>query len=620
MQCSFLCRVALMFLVGAVTPRSECFAADDRPNIVWILSEDNSQHYLRLYGDQLGATPVIEQLASEGITFDHAFSNAPVCSVARTTLMTGMLAPRVGFQYHRRSELARLPGAAQMFPTYLRSAGYYTTNNSKKDYNVVEGQVWDESSRKASWRNRPDSETPFFHMQSTAVSHESSLHFPPAVMRNEQTTTSLEDVQIAPYHPDTPTFRYTYARYHDRMHAIDREVGRIVQQLADDGVLDNTIIFYFGDHGGVLPRSKGYVYETGLHVPLVVRVPPKWRKYLPVAPGSRARGFVSFIDFAPTVLRLAGVAVPDTMDGRAFLGSGVDWQEVESRDEAFGYADRFDEKYDLVRSLRKGKYKYIRNYQSFYPDALHNNYRYIMLAYAEWRELHRQGKLNRTQSAFFESRPPEMLFDVESDPHEVHNLAGDPAHQGILVNLRQLLSERVKQLPDLSFYPESHLVDHALQDGVSFGKTHQNEIARLVEVADLSLLPYAKARPGIQSALHSDNRWERYWGLIVCSCFGESARDQVPAARELLMDDELLVRVRAAEFLGLLNAADPRPALLGVLAESESSVAALLTMNTIAFLRDHTDAPQIDPKTFQIRANRGEVGRRVDYFTGNLKR
>jgi len=271
-------------------------AADERPNIVWILSEDNSQHYLRLYGDELGITPNIEQLATEGVTFNHAFSNAPVCSVARTTLMTGMLAPRVGFQYHRRSKLAQLPGEAQLFPASLRTAGYYTSNQSKKDYNVVEGAVWNESSRKASWKNRPQADTPFFHMQTTGLSHESSLHFKPSLIENEPTKTPLESVQIAPYHPDTPTFRYTYARYHDRMLAIDQQVGKIVGELRRAGVLDNTIIFYFGDHGGVLPRSKGYVYESGLHVPLVVRVPPKWRKYLPVKPGSRADGFVSFID------------------------------------------------------------------------------------------------------------------------------------------------------------------------------------------------------------------------------------------------------------------------------------------------------------------------------------
>jgi len=241
----------------------------DRPNIVWILSEDNSIHYLNLYGYPLGKTPAIESLAAEGIVFNHAFSCAPVCSVARTTLMSGMYAPRIGFQYHRQLQLANLPDGADLFPAYLRKAGYYTTNNSKEDYNVVEGKVWDKSSRKASWRKRPTPETPFFHMQTTAVSHEGRLHFKAAEMKRDGALqTDPKAVEVAPYHPDTPTFRFTYARYFDRMKAADAEVQKIVGQLKQDGLLENTIIFYFGDHGGVLPRSKGYVYESGLHVPL----------------------------------------------------------------------------------------------------------------------------------------------------------------------------------------------------------------------------------------------------------------------------------------------------------------------------------------------------------------
>ena len=609
--------VAMMFAAGV---ENSARAADDRPNIVWILSEDNSQHYLRLYGDKLGITPNIEKLASEGVTFNHAFSNAPVCSVARTTLMSGMLAPRVGFQYHRKSALAHLPGDSQLFPAYLRAAGYYTTNQSKKDYNVVEGKVWDESSRKASWKKRPTPETPFFHMQTTGLSHESSLHFKPAVMENEKTTTDTAAVEIAPYHPDTPTFRYTYARYHDRMMAIDKAVGQIVQQLDSAGVLDNTIIFYFGDHGGVLPRSKGYVYEAGLHVPLVVRVPEKWRAKLAVEPGTRADGFVSFIDFGPTVLNLASVDVPKAMDGKPFLGDGVDRNEVEKRDETYGYADRFDEKYDFVRSLRKGRFKYIRNYQSFYPDGLQNNYRYIMLAYAEWRELYKAGKLNEAQSAFFEPRPAEMLFDVEADPHEVNNLADNPAHRVKLLEMRELLRDRVKSLPDLSLYPESYLVDKALEDGVAFGQKHKEEIARLVDIADLSLLPAEDAIPKLNAAIKSDNAWDRYWTLTVCSCFGEEAQLLSQAATKCLSDDELLVRVRAAEFLALIGAVDPRPTLRQVLADSESSVEALITMNTIVFLRDHTDTPKLDPAGLKIKSSRGEVQRRVDYLTGKLKK
>lgn len=594
-------------------------AADNRqprPNIVWILSEDSSVHYFRLYGHQLGATPQIEKLAGEGVAFDHAFSCSPVCSVARTTLMTGMYAPRVGFQHHRRFRPAALPAGGELFPAYLREAGYYTTNNAKKDYNVEEGEVWDQSSNDASWRNRPSPETPFFHMQTITLSHESSLHFPPAQM-DQPTSTKPADVELAPYHPDTPTFRYTHARYFDRIRAVDAEVGRIVGRLKEDGLLDSTIIFYFGDHGGVLPRSKSYLYETGLHVPLVVRAPEKWRSRIGVKTGRREAGFVSFVDFAPTVLHLAGVEIPETLDGKPFLGPEVSADELRRRDEAYGYADRFDEKYDLCRSLRKGRYKYIRHYHAFQPEALQNNYRYNMLAYAEWRDLHRQGKLNAAQSGFFQPKPVEALYDLEADPQEVKNLATDPAYADTLNDLRGRLQTWVKGLPDLSFYPESYLVEKALPDGAAFGATHAEEIARLVDIADLSLSPPAEAAPRLKAALASEQRWERYWALIACSCLGEQAKSLAPIARSLLNDSEPLVRVRAAEFLAILGAADPQPTLYEVLATADAPLASLLTLNTIVFLRDHVAGCEFDVAKIKVKANSGEVERRLVYLRGD---
>ncbi len=616
----YIARRRFLFLLAALAAHVLCLSvarAAERPNFVWILSEDNSKHYLKLFDEHGAATPAIERLASAGIALDHAFSGAPVCSVARTTLMSGMYAPRVGFQYHRKSRLAELPGGGQLFPAYLRAAGYYTTNNSKKDYNVVEGKdVWDESSNKATWRKRPTPATPFFHMQTTTVSHESSLHFSAAQMKPDALTTKPDEVTVAPYHPDTPTFRYTVARYHDRMQAVDAEVAKLVARLEEDGLLEDTFIFYFGDHGGVLPRSKGYVYESGLHVPLVVRVPEKWRHLVDFKPGSRATGFVSFIDFGPTVLQLAGVEIPPTIDGKPFLGPGVEAAEVNARDEAYGYADRFDEKYDLCRSLRKGRYKYIRNYQAFNPDALQNNYRYRMLAYTEWRDLFRAGKLNAVQSQFFEPKQVEALYDLTADPYEIKNLAGDRAYADVLKDLRGRLQRWVKGLPDLSFYPESYLVGHALPDGAAFGQANKQQIARLVDVADLALQPFDDAAAALQTALASDDPWQRYWALIDCSCFGEEAKSLVPAAKELLDDREPLVRVRAAEFLGLLGAADPRPTIFDVLATSNSPVETLLTLNTVVLLADRDPPIEFDLSKVKIKSVDAAVQRRIEYMNG----
>lgn len=607
--------LALCLLIGMAASAA---TAANRPHFVWLLSEDNSKHYLKLF-DRMGAeTPCIEALAQHGLVFEHAFSNSPVCSVARTTLMTGCYAPRLGTQFHRRAVTVPLPNGLQMFPAYLRQVGYYTTNNRKKDYNAVEGnQVWDESSGRATWRNRkPDQ--PFFHMQSFGTTHESSLHFSAQQMRDEKTQTDPEAVQVAPYHPDTPTFRYTLARYHDQIQKMDAEIGRIVDQLATDGLLEDTFIFYFGDHGGVLPGSKGYIYERGLHVPLVVRVPDNWKHLVPMPRGARVTGFVSFVDFGPTLLKLAGIAIPSEVDGRPFLGPGVQADELNARDEAFGYADRFDEKYDLVRTLRKGHLKYMRSYQPFNFDGLQNNYRYKMLAYSEWRDLFQRGLLNAVQKQFFLPREPEALFDLTTDPHETVNLVGDTRYAAQLVDLRQRLTEHTKGLPDLSFYPESDLVARALDAPVPFGRAHKEEIVSLIEIADLALVDFASAQEQIVEALNSEHPWFRYWALIVCSCHGQQAASLSARAGELAHSDPArLVRVRAAEFLALNGLAEPREVLTKALYETESGIEAALILNSIVLLRDgeHRYAFDLSPTRLSASVrDQQEVQRRLLYL------
>lgn len=612
--------IKLLAILAAILSLGSAATAADKPNFVWLISEDNSKHYLRLFDEHGAPAPHIEKLAAEGLVFEHAFSNGPVCSVARTTLITGCYAPRIGTQFHRRSVLVPLPDGLRMFPAYLREAGYYTTNNQKKDYNAIEGAgVWDESSGRATWRNRRDGQ-PFFHMQSFGTTHESSLHFSRGDME-QPTETDPASVFIAPIHPDTPTFRYTVARYHDRIRQMDQQIGRVVERLEQDGLLEDTFIFYFGDHGGVLPGSKGYAYDRGLHVPLVVRIPAKWQHLVDVDRGTRMKGFVSFIDFGPTLLHLAGVEVPGQVDGRPFLGEGVSLAEVNERDEAFGYADRFDEKYDLVRSLRKGRYEYVRSYQPFNFDGLQNNYRYRMLAYQEWRELYHGGKLNAVQSRFFEPRTAEALYDLQSDPYETRNLAGDPAHEATLVDLRERLTVRVKSMPDLSFYPESYLVEHALSDPTGFGKSRRDEIAGLVDVADLGLRPFDAARSGIEAALESDDPWRRYWGLIVCSSHGQAAVPFVEKAKQLAASDpERLVRVRAAEFLGLVGAAEPQEVIMHALATAESGVEANLILNTLVLLRDGEPGYEFNvPRDlFKFPSEEMElINRRLQYLKSN---
>lgn len=592
--------ILFLFLINVYGIAAAVEKEPERPNIVLLVSEDNSIHYMDHFYPGGAKTPNIETLAEGGITFDRVFSNSPVCSVSRTTLINGVYAPRSATHHHRRMELVHMPNGWEMFPHYLRQSGYFTVINGKKDFNMVEGDVWSEDGNQAHWRSRPHEDTPFFYMEQTGPeTHESRLHFDEESFHSQQPDHNPDNIDVFPYLPDTELVRYTHAWYLDRHQDMDDKVGQVLEELEKDGLRDDTIIIYFGDHGGVLPRSKGYAYESGLHVPMVVYIPEKFRQLSPFPPGSRVQGFVEFVDIGPTVLNLAGVGLPPHMDGQPFLGPDVTAGQVNKRDEAFSYADRFDEKYDMVRALRKGDYKYIRNYWAHYPDGLRNRYRFIQLAYQQWRDLYRAGELNEIQRQFFEPRQPETLYDLVSDPHETNNLAGDPAYAEVLEEMRGRLHLRMRSMPDLGLFPESYLLKHAVQDPLGFSQKNIDRLTRLLNVADLSLYPFENVREDLEEALQSDDPWERYWALIVCSVFGDKASEFVSYAYELASDKSMPVRIRAAEFMGVLKTEDPMQILYEVVHSAGNEADVLLALNTMTYLRDHlgleVDSDRIEP-------------------------
>jgi arylsulfatase A-like enzyme len=615
--------VGLGALVAGPLRNGMAAGRKDRPNIVWLVTEDNSARWLRLYDSHGAPMPNIERLAAQGIVFNHAFSCSPVCSVARSTIISGCYAPRVGVQYHRREEAVPMPDGVKMFPYYLRQAGYYTTNCSKEDYNFRPAEkkgVWDESSAQASYRNRRPGQ-PFFHVQNYGGTHESSLH--PGGMKDYYNKTKSDPaaVRLAACHPDTETFRHAYARYLDRHMEVDEQMGRFLRQLEEDGLLEDTIIFYYGDHGEPLPRGKGYAYNYGLQVPMVAYVPEKWKHLAPAAAGSRVDGFVQFIDLSATVLSVAGVDIPPGIDGKPFLGAGVSLQDLSARDLSFGHADRFDEKYDFVRTLRQGRFHYMRSYQPFNFDGLYNRYRYLQPAYRQWRELYQAGKLNAAQSQFFRPRPAECLFDLAADPDEVKNLASDPAHADTLRQMRGLMQRQVKSMPDLSFIPEPVFLAEGKDNPAAYGQKKRTEIARLVDVADLSLVPFAQAQTGIAQALDSRDALERYWGLIVCSSFGREAAPFYDRAQELAVSDPSnLVRVRAAEFLGLTGRSDPRDPIKKALERSADPNEIGLILNSVVLLQDGEPGYAFDLNAFfdaikDTQKGKGEVVlRRMEYL------
>jgi len=577
-----------VFFAGSVVAKAASSKTPARPNIVWIVSEDNSKHYLKHWDKNGIETPNIEALAEGGLTFLNAFSNAAVCSAARSTIITGCYGPRLASHYHRRIKECPMPEGMEMFPAYLRKAGYYTTNNAKEDYNLQKAKnVWDESSKTASWRNRVEGQ-PFFHVKNIETTHESRIHFSEETYKTHKTVVNPEAVFVQPNHPQTDLFRYTSAYYRDQISKMDNEVGQVVEELRKDGLLENTFIFYYSDHGGVLPGSKGYLAEVGLDVPMVVRIPEAYRDQIDFKPGSSTNGFVSFVDLGPTVLNLAGIAVPSHMNGTPFLGTNIKAKELAKRNKTFGYADRFDEKYDMVRTLRQGKYKYERNYMPFNVDGLRNNYRYIQLAYQEWKTLYDEGQLNKQQSYFYEEKQPEALFDVEADPYEMNNLANDPKYAKILAGMRKSLIEWEESQPDLSFFPEFYILNEGCNDLAKFGQANKQRISKYIGIADLMLRDYSQVKGEIATALESNDAWERYWALIACSTFKAKAIDQKAKAEALAVSDPVMInRVRAAEFLALAFNQSPVQAIQKALYETSDPVEALLMLNSVVLLRDH---------------------------------
>lgn len=613
-----------------------------QPNIVWITSEDNSTHYMKLYNENGIETPNISKLAAKGVQFNRAFSNAPVCSAARTTLITGVYGPKLASHYHRTDKKIQLPENIKMFPEYLRNMGYYTTNNSKEDYNVVKGaSVWDESSRKATWKNRKKGQ-PFFHVQNFTSTHEGQLHFSAEKMQATATKTSSEEIFVQPNHPNTEVFKYTNAFYRDLIAKMDTQVGGVIKSLEADNLLEDTIIFYFGDHGGVLPYSKGYLKETGLHVPLVVYFPKKYAHLSPYKTGSKTDNFVSFVDFAATVVALAGGEIPKSMDGHPFFHHlnnaylekqkgevafgysdrhGEKYDMVRSvRKQIYGYGDRFDEKYDMVRSVRKNEFKYIRNFQPYIPDALMNNYRYLMLAYKEYRTLFDQGKLNDVQTRFFEPKLPEELYDINKDPYETNNLANDPKYTKVLEELRHSLLDWMHDLPDLSLYPEHHLEQDAAENPIAFGKANKKNIHNYLKIANLQLLPFDKAKNQLKKNLKAKDPIARYWTLVNCSSFGTKAAVFNKSIEEIMHhDDYLLNRLRAAEFLGITAAYDISAVLPKLLYQAQHPFEALQILNTIVLMRDfHGMAFTIEPNKINSSYSKEKIIlSRITYLTQN---
>ncbi|MCI0357183.1 MAG: sulfatase [Planctomycetaceae bacterium] len=434
--------------------------AAGRPNILWISLEDTSPD-LGCYGDSYAVTPNIDRLAAQGCRYSQAFTHAGVCAPSRSGIITGMYPTSIGTHFMRCKGVP--PSQVKCFTEYLRAAGYYCTNDNKTDYNFdAPLTAWDENRRGAHWRNRPSKETPFFAVINLTTTHESQVRLPEAQLAARRKTLSAEELHdpakapLPPYYPDTPVVRRDMANYYDNLTFTDKEVGRILKQLEDDGLAENTVVFFWGDHGRGLPRHKRWIYDSGVHVPLVVRWPGN------LQPGSVSDELVAFVDFAPTLLSLAGVEIPLHLQGQAFLGA----KKAKPREYIYAARDRMDETLDIIRAVRDKRWKYIRNYRPDLPYAQHITYMDEMPTMKEWRRLAAAEQLEGPQRIFFQpAKPVEELYDTAADPHEIDNLAGDPKHAATLGRLRAAHEAWRETTGDLGLIPEADLIERSRPRG-----------------------------------------------------------------------------------------------------------------------------------------------------------
>lgn len=439
-------------------------ASARRPNILWVSFEDTNPYY-GCYGDSVARTPHLDRLAAEGCLWTRAFSTAGVCAPARSAVITGMYPISIGTQHMRTTHTnpatpelptpysAVVPHYVRCFSEYLRADGYYCTNNVKTDYQFDPPlTAWDELSTTAHWRNRPDPEQPFFAVFNPTRTHESGM-WPENC---PELAFDPNDMSVPPYFPDTPKVREALARMYTHIEASDRYLGRLLGELEEDGLASNTVVFHWSDHGP-LPRGKRWPYDSGIRVPLIVR----WPSVL--APGTVSEDLVSTVDLGPTVLSVAGIPVPPYMQGRAFLGP----QKRAPRSYVFASRDRYDESYDMVRAVRDARYKYIRHYYPDRPYLFWVPYRNRHPIVEELYRGYAQGTLNETQRILLaERRPPEELYDTQSDPYEVVNLAQDPQYAKELERLRGALDDWLTDVGDMGRIPESEMVQRWYPGGV----------------------------------------------------------------------------------------------------------------------------------------------------------
>lgn len=545
----------------------------ERPNIMWLVSEDNNP-FIGAYGDRLAHTPTIDGLARKGLLYRNVYTTAPVCAPTRFGIITGVHPESAGPAHNMRA-VAHLPALLAGFPTYLRQQGYYCTNNAKTDYNsdLKPDQIWDQSSKTAHWKNRPGG-APFFAVFNHETTHESRI------FQALEGRVKPEDIRLPAYLPDTPGIRRDFATYYNRMEQMDGELAIKLAELEAASLSDNTIIFYYSDNGGVLPRSKRYCYDEGHRCAMVIYIPEKWRHLSPAPQGSEIKAPVTFIDLAPTVLSLAGIAKPDHMQGSAFLGRFAG----KPKRFAFGMRNRMDERYDMVRTVTDGRYRYIRNYSPHRIWGQHGSFQWAAKGYQDWEAAHIAGTLTPEQDLFWGAKPFEQFFDLEGDPDQISNLIDVAEHQTRIAQMRHALDQHMLEVNDNGFIPEGSVLegyDESRRAGAY-------PLQRIMALASIAAQGKAENLPFLLSHLTDVHEVLRYWATQGFLIAGEGARPHVSQLRDRLeTETSPQVLVALAEALARLTD-DPQPVstLIDLLETHPHPRVRLQAINALTYIGD----------------------------------
>ena len=523
----------LAFFVSCTLPLT---GKDIKPNILWITSEDNSIEWISCYGSKNAKTPNIDQLAKEGFRYLYCFDNGAVCAPTRSSWITGMHSISNGTQPMRSG--FEIPATISFYNELLQKAGYYTSNCSKTDYNLrgPKGrnpkEFWDYSGGDyaGTWKKRKEGQ-PFFTVYNIGDSHESR-----AFGDHKDESVDPEEMILAPYHPDLPEMRNTYAKYASAISRMDSLVGQAIENLKQDGLYENTIIVYNSDHGGVLARSKRFLYSSGIHCPLIVRIPEKMKALYPKGktPGSTMDRIVSFIDMPKTWVSLTGAEMKDQFQGRIFLGPNT---EPESQYH-FSWRERADERFDNVRVMRDKQFAYHKNYAPFAPNGQYLAYMHNMKATGAWERHHLAGKTNAVTGRFFEPRPSEEFYDNFKDFHNIDNQIDDPLHQTKIKELKKELRRQQLKYFDSGLMPEemrNRIIKEKNTTVYAFVRDPKlYPLAQYLDYSDLALTRKKKNLKTFTKGLADEDPVKRYWSVIGLLLLEKQAKPAIPELKKVL--------------------------------------------------------------------------------------